>query len=239
MMLKLTFMAALLAATIAPSAGNDVLSTTTVSGRYVRIGTLISGSHLNLNEVEAFGSNGERLEPKGCKMASTWEPYSCDLCTDGYNPMNSSIPESKSLCHTGSTKYVGNPLLWVDYGNNVAISKVVVTNRNPNCVDGCNDRIVGATLTITSDEAGKHVAWSGTFQGAQGIYTFSISEPPTPPPNTGIYGMTLVALVAGTAVADDAYWAEVCKNIPSTARGIVVTMGSVRVCVYAGCMCVQ
>jgi len=54
------------------------------------------------------------------------------------------------------------------------------------------------------------------------------------PPNTG---MSLVADVPGTTVADDAFWAEPCKLIPSTARGITVDMGavSVVVCVLSVC----
>lgn len=49
------------------------------------------------------------------------------------------------------------------------------------------------------------------------------------PPNTG---MSLVADVAGTVYANDAYWAEACERIPSTATGIVVDMGAVRCYVY-------
>lgn len=45
------------------------------------------------------------------------------------------------------------------------------------------------------------------------------------PPNTA---MVLVADVAGTTLANDAYWAEACTKIPSTAIGITVDMGAVR-----------
>eukprot|EP00729_Bicosta_minor_P004476 gene4476-biopygen24912 len=45
------------------------------------------------------------------------------------------------------------------------------------------------------------------------------------PPNTG---MSLVADVAGTTRADDAFWAEQCKGIPSNTLFIVVDMGTVR-----------
>lgn len=44
------------------------------------------------------------------------------------------------------------------------------------------------------------------------------------PPNTG---MSLVAAVVGTTVANDAYWAEACKKIPGTASGIAIDMGDV------------
>eukprot|EP00729_Bicosta_minor_P022584 gene22584-biopygen13469 len=52
-----------------------------------------------------------------------------------------------------------------------------------------------------------------------------MSNAATPlPPNTG---MTLVADVAGTTLANDAYWADKCKIIPPTALFIVVEMGDV------------
>ena len=40
--------------------------------------------------------------------------------------------------------------------------------------------------------------------------------------------MVLVADVAGTTKANDAYWADKCTVIPSTAIGIVIYMGTVR-----------
>lgn len=53
------------------------------------------------------------------------------------------------------------------------------------------------------------------------------------PPNTG---MSLVADVPGTTVANDAFWAEKCTTIPSTARGITVDMGAVSVVVCRVCV---
>lgn len=54
------------------------------------------------------------------------------------------------------------------------------------------------------------------------------------PPNTG---MSLVAAVPGTTVANDAFWAVECQKIPSTARGITVDMGAVSVvCVCSLCV---
>ena len=43
------------------------------------------------------------------------------------------------------------------------------------------------------------------------------------PPNTG---MTLVANVAGTTFANDAFWAVECQKVPSNAKFIVVDMVS-------------
>jgi len=49
-------------------------------------------------------------------------------------------------------------------------------------------------------------------------------------PNTG---MSLVTNVAGTTLANDAFWAVECKKISSAATGIVVDMGAVSVAVRA------
>lgn len=46
-----------------------------------------------------------------------------------------------------------------------------------------------------------------------------------PPANTG---MSRVADVAGTTLANDAFWAEPCKTIPSNTLFIVLDMGAVR-----------
>ena len=40
--------------------------------------------------------------------------------------------------------------------------------------------------------------------------------------------MTLVANVPGTIAANDAYWAEQCKTIPSSTLFLVLDMGAVR-----------
>ena len=45
------------------------------------------------------------------------------------------------------------------------------------------------------------------------------------PPNTG---MSLVADVAGSTLANDAYWAAQCQTIPFNTLFIVVDMGAVR-----------
>ena len=47
----------------------------------------------------------------------------------------------------------------------------------------------------------------------------------SPPP---YIEMALVSNVAGTTLADDAFWAEQCKTIPSNTLFIVVDMGAVR-----------
>ena len=47
-----------------------------------------------------------------------------------------------------------------------------------------------------------------------------------PPPNTVL---VLVADVAGTIEANDAYWAEKCQSIPQETPFIAVDMGTVRI----------
>lgn len=56
------------------------------------------------------------------------------------------------------------------------------------------------------------------------VVSYAIQLQPLPP-NTA---MTLVADVAGTTTADDAFWAVKCKAIPSNTLFIVVDMGAVR-----------
>ena len=46
-----------------------------------------------------------------------------------------------------------------------------------------------------------------------------------PPPNTG---MLLITNVAGTTLANDAFWAEQCQKIPSNTMYLVLVMGAVR-----------
>ena len=61
--------------------------------------------------------------------------------------------------------------------------------------------------------------WGSPFT----MYYLASLQPP--PPNTAV---VLVADVAGTTTANDAYWADKCTAIPSTAIGIVVHVGAVR-----------
>ena len=56
------------------------------------------------------------------------------------------------------------------------------------------------------------------------VVSYAIQLQPLPP-NTA---MGLVVNVAGTTFANDAFWAEHCKTIPSTTLFIVVDMGAVR-----------
>lgn len=79
----------------------------------------------------------------------------------------------------------------------------------------CSSSTAEYTTSPTSQEHG----WGQTFS-----MSYAIQLQPLPP-NTG---MTLVADVAGTTDANDAFWKEKCKSIPSNALFVVVDMGGVR-----------
>ena len=85
----------------------------------------------------------------------------------------------------------------------------------------------GGCCSSSTAVASTHPSLHGNDGGTQWGQPFTLnyfSDLQPLPPNTG---MSLVADVAGTTLANDAYWAEQCKKIPSTARGIVVDMGAV------------
>ena len=82
----------------------------------------------------------------------------------------------------------------------------------------------------SSSTAVRRTAWGQPFT----LNYFDDLQPL--PPNTG---MSLVADVPSTTVANDAFWAEPCKLIPSTARGITVDMGAVSVVLCPVCVCTR
>lgn len=139
-------------------------------GRYLRIGSLVSGQALNLQEIEAFGSDAELLKPSSAAMKSVWlnnEKYGASNCIDG--------SKDGQLCHSQNTD--NTDWIRVDYGKNVAMAKIVITNRIGE-TPGYNERgrIAGATVSITHDEAGKQVVWAGILQGTQDVYTFTFNN---------------------------------------------------------------
>eukprot|EP00729_Bicosta_minor_P032611 gene32611-biopygen9561 len=85
---------------------------------------------------------------------------------------------------------------------------------------GCCSSSTGVERTYPSLPGNGAITWWGQ------PFTLNYFDDLQPlPPNTG---MSLVAAVPGTTVADDAFWAVECQKIPSTARGITVDMGAVR-----------
>lgn len=185
----------------------------------MRIGSMVSNDFLNFEEIEAFGSSGELLTASTATMSSVYSS-TCSTCTYG-----------AEICIDGNIDGVGchseykdnSDWFRVDYGAAVAVSKIAITTRY-HVNQKYADRIAGATVTLSHDADGKQVVWAGILEGSQDIYTFTF-ELQTLPPNTAI---VLVADVAGTTLANDAYWAKACTNIPSTAIGITVDMGAVR-----------
>jgi hypothetical protein len=65
---------------------------------------------------------------------------------------------------------MSNPWLRIDYGQLVDIATIVVYNRE-SC---CQDRIVGATVSITTDFLGNNVVWSSIFEDEKASYTFDM-----------------------------------------------------------------
>lgn len=73
---------------------------------------------------------------------------------------------------------------------------------------------------------GSSTSYVVNYTGWGNRFTLSYATPLHPlPPNTG---MSIVADVPGTTLANDAFWAERCKTIPSNALFVVVDMGAVR-----------
>ena len=77
----------------------------------------------------------------------------------------------------------------------------------------------GGCCSTSRSERYMAPAWTKTF-----TVSYAINLQPLPP-NTG---MSLVADVAGTTVANDAFWAVECEKIPDSTVFIVVDMGAVR-----------
>ena len=85
---------------------------------------------------------------------------------------------------------------------------------------GCCSTSSAVTITRPSLPGnGKYTWWGQSF-----TMSYAIQLQPLPA-NTG---MTLVADVAGTTLADDAFWKDKCKTIPSSTQFLVLDMGAVR-----------
>lgn len=146
-----------------------------VTGRYVRIGSLVSNDYLNLQEIETFGPAGGVLRAQSAQMSSVYshggDQLDASKCIDG----NTQEGSATDVCH--SLKKDNTDWIRLDFGKPVPLSKIRVTNRR----DCCKDRIAGATVTVTQDEDGQHVVWSGVLEGTQDVYSFS--PQPTPGPS--------------------------------------------------------
>lgn len=170
------------------------------SGRYLRIGSLAQGTeqYLNLHEIEAFGTDGKLLSPSSAALSSVYEndeqARGANNCIDG--------SKSGKICHSGdigSTAWIR-----VDFGKPVQMAKIVITNRLGG--SSVESRIAGATVTITQDEDGDSVVWSGVMQGTQRVYTFAVLHFPSTDDALGfLYGTKLSAMDAGAGPKNDAH----------------------------------
>ena len=137
-----------------------------VSGRYVRIGWQVSGELINLHEVEAFGPGGEKLEPAGATMSTTYsDRFNAGRCID------EGKTTQEQICATSLAARDPDPWLRVDYGAGAVIATIVVTNR----ADCCKDRIVGATIAVTRDANGSAVLWSAALASEESSYAFNLT----------------------------------------------------------------
>ena len=84
--------------------------------------------NLNLGEIAAYGPDGEKLNPVSVRQSSNYNSlYVATKCIDG---------NKRTFCHTAAQDK--NPWLRIDYGMDVAIGRIVVTNRQ----DCCKNRAV-------------------------------------------------------------------------------------------------
>lgn len=117
--------------------------------RYARIDRLTRtdsehGRVLNLAEIEAFDTSGNVLKPIETVLSSAQECCPAEKCTDGI--------KLAGYCQSAPSE---DPWLRIDFGTLVNISTITVTNRQ----DCCGDRIVGATLSLSSDPDGDQSVW--------------------------------------------------------------------------------
>jgi hypothetical protein len=149
-----------------------------VQGRYVVIKSK-PGKIMHLAEVQAFGTDGKLLTARNAAMSSTYKSSPAGNCIDGSLENTNEI----SCCHVSITDAQGK--LWIDYGQDVAVSTIEVTNRKDDgrthscgIDDGiCTlpERIVGGTISVTNDPDGMvDVAWTSTFVTNQETYTFTV-----------------------------------------------------------------
>eukprot|EP00729_Bicosta_minor_P032758 gene32758-biopygen12650 len=86
-------------------------------------------------------------------------------------------------------------------------------------------RLGGCCSTSTAVSRTDEGGWSRDVPGVPFTLSYALPEFNPLPPNVG---MSLVANVPGTTVANDDYWAAQCKTIPSSTLFLVLDMGTVR-----------
>eukprot|EP00729_Bicosta_minor_P032994 gene32994-biopygen20624 len=155
--------------------------------------------------------------------------------TDFFKPVNSETSFCEMLTSNNKHQWSWNGVDWFDVEFNLGniggsahrwpIDKGLEEDQRTylsfwgtgSQVGGCCSSSIA--LAQTYPMGNSELAWGQPF-----TLSYAISLKPLPQ-NTG---MSLVADVPGTLVANDAYWAEQCKAIPSNTLFIVVDMGTVR-----------
>ena len=135
------------------------------SGRYIRIDDVVHQDQtINLAEVQTYDKNGGLIAAQEIDMSGEYREHAAHNCIDG-------DVEGNTACHTGSKKGVDSWLV-IDYGRDVEIGYIVVTNIHKPIVYLHEDRIVGSRISITGDSGGKKVRWADTFDRTRDVYTF-------------------------------------------------------------------
>lgn len=139
---------------------------------------------INLAEVQAFAEEQVLLTPDNAQMSSTYsQNHAAEKCIDG---------SLASFCHTDGRSTEGSqdldPWLRIDYGKSVDIKEIVVSNRIDSN-EGVKRRIVGATISITTDADGTDVVWCDTFKAAQDVFRFVVDDVPTTSCSTRDWGV--------------------------------------------------
>ena len=144
---------------------------------YLRIDDLMNAPNkaypiLNLMEATAYDKNGNRIDPVFSVMSSAHPSHGvvkCHELQDG--------GKDTGFCRTaGNPKPDPNPWLVFGYLAGPRIGKIVVKNRNQGGTAHTefNERIAGATISISWDKAGTDVLWSGKFNGVKDSYTWTL-----------------------------------------------------------------
>ena len=136
------------------------------SGRYIRIDDVVHkvDPKINLAEVQTYDKNGGLIAAQEIDMSGEYRDHAANNCIDG-------DVEGNTACHTGSKKGVDSWLV-IDYGRDVEIGYIVVTNIHKPIVYLHEDRIVGSRISITGESGGKKVRWADTFDRTRDVYTF-------------------------------------------------------------------
>jgi hypothetical protein len=130
--------------------------------QYVRIN---SDAALNVMEVQGFDSSGQLLSTVGAMLSSTWplQAYHASNCADG---------DFDTMCHSASSDDDPHPWLWVKFEPTAVIAQITVTNRPSHL-----DRIVGATISWSTNDQGTEPVWAATFEAAEPSYQFFPGTP--------------------------------------------------------------